>query len=203
MTRRAEQVDDTRQRIIAATVDLHGSVGPADTSVAAIAAAAGVTRATVYRHFPDETALFSACSAHWQAGQQLPDPSAWGAIADPKRRLRAGLADVYRFYRDGAPMLFRVYRDIAAMPEAIRASLHERDRRLRELFAAAFPLPQRSPALLAALGHAVSFWTWHSLCVEQALDNAAAVELMCELAGSAARLTVRGGSGQGARQGRR
>lgn len=45
MRRRADQVDQTRQRIVEATVELHGSVGPAATTIAAIAEAAGVTRA--------------------------------------------------------------------------------------------------------------------------------------------------------------
>src|SRR5215471_19726118 len=71
MRRRAEQVDQTRQRIVAATVQLHGTLGPAATTIAAIAEAAGVTRLTVYRHFPDDAALFGACSAHWISRQQL------------------------------------------------------------------------------------------------------------------------------------
>jgi len=65
--RRAEQVDQTRQRIVETTAELHGSVGPAATTIAAIADRAGVTRLTVYRHFPDDAALFAACSAHWIA----------------------------------------------------------------------------------------------------------------------------------------
>ena len=76
-------MDQTRQRIVEATVELHGSVGPAATTIAAIAEAAGVTRLTVYRHFPDDGALFAACSAHWISRQQLPDPGAWSQIDDP------------------------------------------------------------------------------------------------------------------------
>ena len=53
MRRRAETTDDTRRRIVEATVALHGTVGPAATTVLGIAERAGVTRATVYRHFPD------------------------------------------------------------------------------------------------------------------------------------------------------
>src|ERR1041385_5391324 len=104
MRRRAEQVDQTRQRIVEATVALHGSVGPAATTIAGIAEAAGVTRLTVYRHFPDDDALFTACSAHWLARQQPPDPQTWSLIDDPVERLRAGLADLYRFFRAGADM---------------------------------------------------------------------------------------------------
>ena len=80
MARRADNVTGTRQRIVEATVALHGTVGPAATTVSAIAEAAGVTRLTVYRHFPDEDALFAACTAHWAAGQVLPDPAAQCAV---------------------------------------------------------------------------------------------------------------------------
>jgi AcrR family transcriptional regulator len=93
MRRRAERADQARQRIVEATVAMHGSVGPAATTIAAIAEKAGVTRLTVYRHFPDDDALFGACSTHWIAQQQLPDPGAWSQIGDPAARLRAGLAD--------------------------------------------------------------------------------------------------------------
>jgi len=182
MSRRAEQVDNTRQRIVEAAVNLHGTVGPAAASIAGIAERARVTRATVYRHFPDDEALFTACSAHWRAGQQLPDPTIWGSLPDPADRLRAGLADLYRFYRDGHAMLFCIYRDLAAVPQTIRNDLAARDRGLRDLFASAFPAHTRSSALLAALAHAVSYWTWHSLCIEQQLDNPQAVDLMCCLA---------------------
>jgi AcrR family transcriptional regulator len=75
MRRRAEQEDQTRQRIVEATAELNGSIGPAATTIAAIANRAGVTRLTVCRHFPDDAALFAACSAHWIARQQLPDPA--------------------------------------------------------------------------------------------------------------------------------
>ena len=60
MKRRAEQEARTRLRITESAVDLHGTLGPARTSVSAIAEHAGVRRSTVYRHFPDERALFGA-----------------------------------------------------------------------------------------------------------------------------------------------
>jgi AcrR family transcriptional regulator len=41
-------------------MSLHESVGPRATTVSAIAEGAGVTRLTVYRHFPDELSLVSA-----------------------------------------------------------------------------------------------------------------------------------------------
>ena len=181
MNKRAEQVDTTRQRIVDAAVALHGSVGPARTTIAGIAEQAGVTRLTVYRHFADDEALFSACSSHWLSQQQLPDPAAWREHADPLERLHAGLTDLYRFYRDGEPMLRRIYGDWAALPERHRAEIQERDAFFRDLLLEAFPEPH-SGRLLAVVAHAVSFWTWRSLCHENGLSNPDAVHAMTGLA---------------------
>src|ERR1041384_1123387 len=84
--RRAEHEAETRRHITEAAVALHGTVGPARTSISAIAERAGVRRSTVYRHFPDEAALFAACSSHWRAANPPPDPHAWAAIDDPAKR---------------------------------------------------------------------------------------------------------------------
>ena len=89
--RRAELEAETRRRITETAVELHGTVGPAHTSISAIAERAGVRRSTVYRHFPDEAALFNACSSHWEATNPVPDMGAWAAIQDPDERLRAAL----------------------------------------------------------------------------------------------------------------
>ena len=123
MRRRAEQIDHTRRRIVEATVALHGSVGPAGTTFMGIAERAGVTRATVYRHFPDEVSLFTACSAHWFALQQPPNPAAWATVRDPLERVHAGLTDLYRFYRAGEPMLSRIHRDLDIVPQQHRREL--------------------------------------------------------------------------------
>ena len=77
---------------------LHGSVGPARTTISAVAERAGVQRATVYRHFPDEEALFGACSAHWIAANPLPDLAGWAAVEDPDERLRSALSELYAWY---------------------------------------------------------------------------------------------------------
>jgi AcrR family transcriptional regulator len=179
MRRRAEQVDQTRQRIVEATVELHGSVGPASTTIAAIADRAGVTRLTVYRHFPDEAALFGACSAHWISRQQLPDPTAWSQIDDPAARLRAGLADLYRFYRAGAGMLTCLYRDFAALPEVYQQALRDQDTLFCDVLAAPFGGTSGEHRRRHALiGHAISFWTWRSLCPGQGLTDTDAVSAM-------------------------
>lgn len=179
MRKRAQQVDETRGRIVEAAVYLHGTVGPAETTIAGIARQAGVTRLTVYRHFPDEEAIFAACSAHWLAGQVPPSPESWARIADPVERFRVGIADLYRFYREGEAMLTRVYRDKADLPPGRRQALDDRDAHIRNVLLEPFPgRGARRMRLRAVLGHAVSFWTWRSLCVEHGLSDREAVDVM-------------------------
>src|SRR4249919_339286 len=99
LKQRAESLGATRDRIVEATVELHESLGPAHTTISAIADRAGVQRLTVYRHFPDERTLFEACSGHWTARNPKPDPSRWAAVDDPEERLRIALSAIYAFYR--------------------------------------------------------------------------------------------------------
>jgi AcrR family transcriptional regulator len=183
MRKRAEHVTGTRERIIEATVHLHSSIGLAATTVAGIAQQAGVTRLTVYRHFPDVAALYVACKAHWGAQQLQPDPGAWARTADPAERLRLGLTDLYRFYRGGEVMLTHVERDREVLPIDMRRDLEGSDAHLRDVLLQPFATrgAQRR-RLRAVLGHAVTFATWRSLCAEQGLSDREAVETMTRLA---------------------
>src|SRR5436305_5711534 len=95
MQRRAASQQETRRRITESAVALHGTVGPAWTSISAVAEHAGVRRSTVYRHFPDEVALFDACTAHWVAANPAPQLDRWAAIENPDERLRVALAELY------------------------------------------------------------------------------------------------------------
>src|SRR5258708_30228378 len=93
--RRSELEAQTRLRITEAAMKLHGTVGPSRTTVTAVAEEAGVQRGTVYRHFPDEDALFRACSMHWLSLNPTPTPRAWVEIEDPSQRLRRALPELY------------------------------------------------------------------------------------------------------------
>ncbi|GAB3764443.1 AcrR family transcriptional regulator [Nocardioides ginsengisegetis] len=192
-TKRSEDEARTAARIVDAAETLHGTLGPSRTTIAAIAATAGVTRATVYRHFPDEETLFLACSGQWLARQRLPDPEVWSRHADPVLRLRAGLTDLYRYYRDGHQMLAHIHRDAEVVP----TRLVERRRAAEEQWLACLlqPWPGRAGKILrAATAHAASFTTWQSLCLAQGLSNRAAVDLMVTMvagqAGSAGRTST-------------
>jgi AcrR family transcriptional regulator len=187
MRKRAEQIDQTRQRIIDAAVRLHGTVGPAETTIAGIAREAGTTRLTVYRHFADEDAIFAACSAHWMSGQVPPKPDEWAEIADPITRVRAGLTDLYRFYREGGSMLTRIYQDLATVPTGHRQAMLERARHHRDVLLDPFRAAAKDRRRLGAvIAHAVAFGTWRSLCIDNQLSDREAVEAMTALVGAIA-----------------
>lgn len=114
--KRAQAEEETRRRITEAAVELHGTVGPANTRLTDVAELAGVSRATLYNHFPTQVDLFTACSTHWAASNPFPDPSTWTAITDPAQRLVGGLEELYRWYRAKEGMLANVLRDTALLP---------------------------------------------------------------------------------------
>jgi AcrR family transcriptional regulator len=180
MKRRAELEQRTRERITEAAVELHGGVGPANTSVTAVADRAGVRRSTVYRHFPDEAALFAACSAHWAAANPPPDLGRWAAIEDPEKRLESALGELYEYYRSTERMMANLLRD-----ESTMAVVANHVRGYRELLEHALDLladgRTAGTRKRAAIGHALAFTTWRSLAREQQLDDREAVRLMCRL----------------------
>lgn len=114
--KRALSEEETRLRITEAAVELHGTVGPARTTVTEIARRAGVSRMTVYNHFPTDRDLFAACSTHWGERNPLPDPAAWAEIPDPADRLATALRDLYAWYEQREGMLGNVLRDEASVP---------------------------------------------------------------------------------------
>src|SRR5436190_5080763 len=120
MKRRAELEEQTRRRITESAVALHEELGPAQTSISAIAERAGVRRSTVYRHFPDEGALFDACSSHWRAANPPPDPRTWSSTEDPAERMRTALRELYAFYGSTEAMYASLLRDEALVPAVQR-----------------------------------------------------------------------------------
>lgn len=178
LKRRAEQQAETRQRIVEAAVELHGSVGPALTTVSMVAEHAGVQRHTFYAHFPDEKSLLMACSGFAVARDPLPDPARWLTIEDPGKRLRVGLCALYDWFERNADLTACVLRDaehhalvrevtalrfgqpMAMVREALGAKLNDRQRALLDL--------------------SLSFYTWRTLVRESGLTQAAIVTVMAE-----------------------
>jgi AcrR family transcriptional regulator len=181
MRRRAKRQHETRQRIVEATVELHKSIGMARTTISAIAEKAGVQRLTVYRHFPDERALFSACTGHYMGANPPPDPASWTQVANPEERLRTALAEVYVYHRRTEPMMANVIRDAPVHPltREMAEPYFQLFERMRYVLATGWGVEdERLTLLLAALGHALDFQTWRSLVRQQGLDDEQAVEVM-------------------------
>lgn len=179
LKQRAEQQEDTRQRIVEAAVELHTTVGPARTSIQAIAKRAGVERPTVYRHFPTTESLFTACSSHHWAQNPAPDPATWMKIANPSARLRKGIGEIYDYYSANEVALWNILRDVEDEPWIRRfatQSVRHREQ-VMQVLASAWPNRKNSKLLSAALGHATDFFAWRSLR-RQGLTNEQAVELM-------------------------
>lgn len=187
MRRRAENVDETRLRITEAAVRLHTTVGPAATTIAGVAAEAGVTRPTVYRHFPDLDTLFVACSGHWATRHPGPDPDAWRTIAGLEERAHVALSELYRWYRAVGDELYPIHRDVEALPASAQAALRADNARLAEAIVNGGAGQGRAGRRLrAAAGHAVDLLTWRSLTLNNGLDDADAVELAVGLLRGAA-----------------
>jgi AcrR family transcriptional regulator len=163
---------------------LHGTVGPARTTVTAVAEEAGVQRGTVYRHFPDEETLFGACSMHWAALNPTPTPDAWVEIEDPGQRLRLALADFYHWYERAQPMLDNVFRDAPLVP-ALKPAVEGFQRQLRVVRATLMrgrrEQGRQRARVAAAIGHAIGFGAWRSLVREHGLDSAEAADLMAAM----------------------
>lgn len=185
LKQRAEDQEETRRRIIEATIELHQAVGDAAT-ISAIADRAGVGRVTVYRHFPDERALLSACTSHYFAANPPPDPVPWADITDPAARFQTALGSLYAYYRDNAAMLARAEQDAPDNPvlAELLAPFLEYQATMQEILIQGWTEEEEpaGPLFGAAIGHALAFSSWHSLVREQGLGDAQAISLMLGLA---------------------
>jgi len=186
--RRAELEQATRRRITESAAELHGTLGPSRTSISAVAANAGVRRSTLYRHFPDEAALFAACTHHWMASNPVPDLARWAAIDDPEARLRVALQELYAHYRRTERMMDNILRDEEIVP--IVKQMFSGFRDYIDAAQAVLLVGRRARGrarqrLHAAVGHALAFPTWRSLTREQHLDDTQAADLMQRLVDTA------------------
>ena len=185
LKQRALSQAETRQRIVDATVDLHRELGPLRTTISAIAERAGVQRLTVYRHFPDDRALFGACSSQWRAAHPMPDPSAWAVLEDPTERLQLALGEIYAWFGSTEEMTANVLRDIPDSPlmQELTAPLRQYWQEVQGVLERGWEARgERAGRLRAVIGHALEFGTWRSLARTHGLTDSEAAELMVRLA---------------------
>jgi AcrR family transcriptional regulator len=184
--KRAAKKAETRRRIVEAAVSLHGTVGPARTTLSEVAEQAGVSRPTLYAHFADEATLFRACTAHWMSQDPPPDPTTWLAVDDPVERLHIALRDLYAHYERNEPMIANVFRDMHQVPSMrefnlpmVEEAFATMARVLVDGFSGDVDDVRRRRQ--AVVGVAIDFGTWRQLVPRAGLSNEEAVDLMVGL----------------------
>jgi AcrR family transcriptional regulator len=181
--RRARGKQETRERIVRATAELHAEVGPAATTISAVAERAGVQRLTVYRHFPDAAGLFAACAEHSLGEYPPPDPGLWRECVEPAERAERALVALYEYYEGGAELFAQVFRDAEQLPaldDALGPVRHYLETAAADLAEGWGPAADESRAFHAFLDHALDFWTWRSLA-GKGLPTSEAARLMAGL----------------------
>ncbi len=126
MATRERAVQETRQRIIDAAISLHAQRGVIATNWEEIAEGAGVSTATVYRHFPSLGELVPACArTAFEAGASLPTPAqaaaAFAGLTRPAPRIERLIRESCRCYELGAGWLAAARRDAKSVPALDRA----------------------------------------------------------------------------------
>jgi len=175
MSRRAAAAAQTRDRIVAATCELHGEQGIAATSWDDIAARAGVGVGTVYRHFPSLDELIPACGAVTMQAIALPDPAdVFEGAKDADERIGRLVREAFAIYERGAPEL-RAIRDERDVHPHVAEAGEELEASLTALVDAAVEPSAITPADRAVVRAMVDLGTWQALR-DQDLGPAEAVD---------------------------
>lgn len=98
---RQTKVFERRQRVAAATVELHAEKGVSATSYADIAERAGVSPPTVHSHFPTQADLSSTCTGHVVArAPQIPVQAILAApdLSDSANRLIVAVDGLHAYF---------------------------------------------------------------------------------------------------------
>lgn len=184
LKKRAERQEETRERIVEAAIHLHETVGAQGATISAIAQQAGVERLTVYRHFPDERSLVSACTSHYFARHPSPDTEQWRAIVEPAVCLRTALAEIYAYYRQTEAMMDSIYRNLAFVPvlQELLEPFFAKWIAVTDMLVEKFAVDHDQRILLrSAVALAIHFLAWRTLIREQGLEDAQAVEVMVNM----------------------
>jgi AcrR family transcriptional regulator len=167
LRKRAERQQETRQRIVEATVALHSELGPSRTTVSAIAERAGVQRHTVYAHFPDERELVMACSGWHLERHPLPDPEPLLEVDDPEERVRRAVRALYAYYAGNEELMANIMRDLEDHEMTqwiVGVRVAPVMGRLHEALASGFRARgRRGERIAAAIAVALDFHTWRTL----------------------------------------
>ena len=109
MDKRKAAVEETRRRILEATLALHSEKGIFGTSWQDIARRADVSVGTVYKHFPSLDELVPACGELMYAITRPPSledaPEIFAGANTFEERLGRLISELFDFYERGAPYI--------------------------------------------------------------------------------------------------
>ena len=109
MDKRKAAVEETRRRILEATLALHSEKGIFGTSWQDIAQRADVSVGTVYKHFPSLDELVPACGELMYAITRPPSledaPQIFAGASSLEERLERLVSELFGFYERGAPYI--------------------------------------------------------------------------------------------------
>jgi AcrR family transcriptional regulator len=184
MQRRAAALEETRNQIIWATMQLHAENGVAATSQADVAARARVAPATVYRHFPTMGALVHACGRLIWDAVNPPKPEdagrLYGGLQSTHDRLVRFVDEVCAFYARAWASLEAARRERNRVPElddelrGVEAGIAELALRALDTEA-----PEATPKLQLILA-LTDFAVWKSLR-DHGISEAAAPKILTAL----------------------
>ncbi|HKF64050.1 MAG TPA: TetR/AcrR family transcriptional regulator [Dongiaceae bacterium] len=162
---RRKAMEETRQRILEATVALHADQGVLATTYAQIAARADVALPTVYKYFPDLPRLVAACTRHVDALAPALGPEIFAPGSALEARIEALVTAVFVLHRFQAPWLRHGPPEAGRLP-ALDEFLAEGQARLRTLIALALA-PRYGeappPGLIALFETLLDFSAWQRL----------------------------------------
>jgi AcrR family transcriptional regulator len=109
MDKRKAAAEETRQRILEATLTLHSEKGIFGTSWKDIAQRADVSVNTVYKHFPSLNELVPACGELMYAITRPPSledaPRIFAGAHSLEERIQRLIDELFGFYERGAPYI--------------------------------------------------------------------------------------------------
>lgn len=182
MKNRSTAVEQTKDRIVRAAKVLHATQGMQGASYTEIADKAGVSMATVYRHFPTLAELIPACASSIVVLQPL-NPDAVAALfqnqEQPQKRLEVVIQGTCECYERDGGWLQAARREGDLIP-TLSKIIEEQQKNLRTLVQAALDelnVTERQVQVLAAL---MDFPLWKSLR-DMGLTPSEATEQVLEL----------------------
>jgi AcrR family transcriptional regulator len=168
---RAEQVEQTRRRILEAVTALVADETAEELTVPRVAERARVSLRTVYRHFPTREALFDAWADWIERSLRLPlhsYPETLEGLVDMPERL-------YRVYDEEEPLVRAMLSGRAARDVRQRTRRRRQKAFARALEEATAGLePAERQRILAVLYLLNSAPAWHAMREQWGLDGAEA-----------------------------